>query len=353
MEPPILEKGFTKMSLKKKRILLLVDGDMVAFSHAAAEEYGKEPEEVNFGKIVSSMDAKMKYMSDRLQATDTICLISGDTNMRHTLFPAYKANRDGVWRPDNLKNAKAHLIMHWEGLKMDGLEADDLCAMLSRFKYDMKMGKRGLIKSLEFQGIRDDYDEVYVASLDKDLAQIGNSNPTGNGAKIFHYRWETQTSGEKITQVSGLGELKVIIKTSAKGDQKKEVKGSGAIFFLWQCLTGDGTDGIIGCGIRETKIYKSGAKCGQEYQKRNGVGALAAYELLANIKSYAEGLGIVQNQYILRFGDGWAENLLTNGRLLYMANMVDEGNKVRMWHYNPRIVDRFDLGTKQLIEHVG
>jgi len=335
----------------KKRILLLVDGDMVAFSHAAAEEYGKEPEDINFAKIVSSMDAKMKYMSDRLLATDTICLISGDSNMRHTLFPEYKANRDGVWRPENLKNAKAHLMTCWDGLKMDGLEADDLCAALSRFKYEMEMGKRGVIKSLKFLGIRDDYDEVYIASLDKDLAQIGNTNPTGNGAKIFMYRWETKDKGEKIIPLSGFGELKVIIKTDSKGRQKKEVKGTGAKFFLWQLLTGDGTDGIIGCGIREKKVYKSGAKCGQEYMKRDGVGAIAAYEMLSHINSYAEGLSIVQTQYLLRFGDGWNENLLTNGRLLYMANMVDEGTLVRMWHYNPRIVDKFDLKTKELIPH--
>lgn len=337
--------------MSKERILLLVDGDMVAFSHAAAEEYGKEPEDINFAKIVSSMDAKMKFMADRLRATDVICLISGDTNMRHTLLPAYKANRDGVWRPDNLNNAKAHLMTCWDGLKMDGLEADDLCAMLSRFKYEMQMGKRGLIKSLEFKGVRDDYDKVYIASLDKDLAQIGKSNPAGNGTRIFMYRWETATKGEKITEVSGFGELKCIIKTDKKGAKKKEIKGTGAKFFLWQLLTGDGTDGIIGCGVREKRVRKSGAKCGQEYMKRIGVGAVEAFDLLNNVESYAVGLGIVQTQYLLRFGDGWAENLLINGRLLYMANMVDEGTKVRMWHYNPAIVDRFDLKTTELVLH--
>ena len=196
-----------------------------------------------------------------------------------------------------------------------------------------------------------DYDEVYIASLDKDLAQIGLTNINSGAAKIFHYRWEKGEVGEKITQVSGFGELKCIIKQSSNGSKKKEVKGTGAKFFLWQLLTGDGTDGIIGCGIRETKMYKTGAKAGQEYLKRVGVGAVEAFELLNKVESYAEGLGIVQAQYILRFGDGWAENLLTNGRLLYMANMVDEGTQVRMWHYNPKIVDRFDLKTKQIIPY--
>lgn len=339
--------------MNKKRILLLVDGDMVAFSHAAAEEYSKESEDISFAKIQMSMDSKMKYMSDRLQATDTLCLISGDTNMRHTLFPDYKANRDGVWRPENLKNAKAHLMTCWNGLKMDGLEADDLCAMLSRFKYEMVMGKRGLIKELIYKGIND-YDEVIIASLDKDLAQIGQSSTTGNGPTIRHYRWEHGTSGEKLTTVSGFGELVCLIKQSVNSKtgaktNKKEIKGNGAKFFLWQLLTGDPTDGIIGCGINVTKIRKTGAKAGEEYQSREGVGAVAAFELLDNVQSYAEGLEIVSTQYLLRFGEGWKEQLLINGRLLYMANMVDEGTLVRMWHYNPRIVDRFDLRTKQLV----
>lgn len=345
-ESQLFNLEFGKVS--KKKILLLVDGDMVAFSHAAAEEYGKEPQDISFAKIQASMDSKMDFMSKRLEATKTICCISGDTNMRHVISPDYKANRDGVWRPENLKNAKAALMTCWDGLKMDGIEADDLIAMLARFDYEMVMGKRGLIKELIYKGLNT-YDEVIIATLDKDLAQLGKSNPAGNGPTIKHYRWETQHSGEKLTTVTGFGELKCIIKTDSKGRKKKEIKGNGAKFFLWQLLTGDGTDGVLGCGIRETAVWKSGAKCGQEYQKRFGVGAVEAFELLDNIDSYADGLKVIFTQYIIRFGDGWQEQLLINGRLLYMANMVDEGHKVRMWHYDSRIVDHFDLKLNKLV----
>ncbi|HEI0612392.1 TPA: hypothetical protein SIF59_004275 [Escherichia coli] len=332
--------------MEKKRILLLVDGDMVAFSHAAAEEYGKEPEEISFAKIQMSMDSKMEFMSKRLNATDTVCVISGDENMRHTINPTYKANRDGVWRPDNLKNAKACLMTNWDGVKMEGLEADDLIAMLARFDYEMVMGKKGVIKELIYKG-PNTYDEVIIASLDKDLAQIGKSGAIG--PVIKHYRWETKTTGEKLTVVSGFGELKCIIKTDSKGNKKKEIKGNGAKFFLWQLLTGDPTDGIIGCGITVQKMRKSGKNIGQMYDAREGVGAVAAFELLDKIDNYVEGLSVVATQYVMRFGDGWKEELLINGRLLYMANMVDEGHKVRMWHYDGKTVDHFDLKTKQLI----
>ncbi|WJN63677.1 5'-3' exonuclease [Erwinia phage Aioli] len=332
--------------MSKKKVLLLTDGDMVAFSHCAAEEYGKESEDISFAKIQMSMESKMEFMEKRCQATEHICLISGDSNMRTVIADTYKANRDGVWKPENLKNAKATLITCYNGIKKDGLEADDLIGILCRNKVEMTMGKRGEIKTI--RTIRpltlDDYDEIWVASLDKDLKQIGGRP---GGPVVKHYRWETGTQGEKITIVSGFGELKCIIKDNGK-TKKKEIKGFGPKFFLWQCLTGDSTDGVMGCGVSETKMYKTGAKAGEEYQKRVGVGAVEAFELLDKIDNYADGLKAVATQYVMRFGDGWQEQLLVNGRLLYMSNTVAEGNKVRLWHYNPQVVEYFDLNSKTI-----
>lgn len=334
-----------------KRVLLLVDGDMVAFSHAAAEEYGKESDQINFAKIQMSMDSKMKELINRHGATEYIVCISGDENMRHVISPDYKENRANVWRPENLKNAKAHLLVAWNGVKMEGLEADDLMAMFARHEYEMVMGKRNVIKQLIRKGPCK-YDEVVIASLDKDLRQLGKSSPTGDGPTITHYQWEraSQCIGEKSVTVCGLGELRLITKQTVKS-KKTEVKGEGPIFFLWQLLTGDGTDGVIGCGVRELKIYKSGAKCGQEYYKRCGIGAVEAYELLKNCKTYAEGLKVVITEYIFRFADGWKKELLRNGRLLYMAHHVDDGGLVRLWHYDGKTIDRFDLKRKCIIPH--
>lgn len=335
--------------MSKKKILLLVDGDMIAFSHCAAEEYGKEPEDVSFAKIQMSMDSKMAYMQKRLQPTETLTLISGDENMRHTLFPDYKSNRDGVWRPDNLKNAKAHLMVAWNGMRMENLEADDLMGCFARHKYEVKMGKLNRIKELIRIG-ECDYDEVIIASLDKDLRQLGRMG--GKGPIIRHYQWERESAGigEKLITVENFGELNLIIKQSGK-TKKKEVKGNGPKFFLWQLLVGDSTDGVLGCGIREERIYKSGSKCGQSYMKRIGIGAVEAFELLDKAASYHEGLKIVATQYILRFADAWEEELLKNGRLLYMAHHIDEGHFVRLWHYDGKTIDRFDLKEQRIVPH--
>ena len=335
-----------------KRKLLLIDGDMIAFSHCAAEEYGKEPEDVSFAKIQMSMDSKMEFLSKRLGATEVITLISGDTNMRHVIDPDYKANRDGVWRPDNLKNAKAHLMVAWNGMRMDGLEADDLMAMFARHDYEVVMGKLNRIKALIHKGPCT-YDEVIIASLDKDLRQVGRLIPNGDGPKITHYQWERESKGigEKSIVVEGFGELRCIIKTDSKGNKKKEIKGEGPKFFLWQLLTGDSTDGVIGCGYQEKKVYKSGKKCGETYFRRCGVGAVEAFETLEHIDNYPAGLKAVAAKYIMQFADGWDEKLLTNGRQLYMAHMVDKGHFVRLWHYDGKTVDRFDLKENRIVPH--
>lgn len=339
------------MSINKKRVLLLVDGDMVAFSHCAAEEYGKDPEDINFAKIQMSIDSKMKFLSERLKATEVITFLSGSDNLRFDISEDYKSNREGVWRPDNLKNAKAYMQVAWNGYTFPHLEADDLMAMFARHDYEMVTGKRNVIKELVRLGPCT-YDEVIIASLDKDLRQVGKLPGAISGPTIKHYQWErpSQNIGEKLLTVDGFGDLRCVIKQSGK-TTKKEIKGEGIKFFLWQLLTGDGTDGVLGCGIREERIYKSGAKIGQRYMKRVGVGAVEAYELLKDVTDYRTGLKHVAAEYILRFADGWQEELVKAGRLLYMNHHVDDGHFVRLWHFDGKTIDRYDLKEKRIVSH--
>ena len=82
--------------MSKKRVLLLVDGDMVAFSHCAAEEYGKDSEDINFAKIQMSMDSKMEFLAKRVGATEVVTCISPSKTFRNVLAENYKGNRDDV-----------------------------------------------------------------------------------------------------------------------------------------------------------------------------------------------------------------------------------------------------------------
>lgn len=286
--------------------VLLIDGDLMIFSICAAAEYGKSEEDMPpFSSIAQAIDSKIRFLAQRCEADEVRCFLTKG-NFRPFIMPNYKSNRVDVWRPYNLKNAQAHLTAYHDAEVVYNLEADDLMALAV-----IEEKARGNIPT--------------IATLDKDLLQISCN----------HYRWETHQQGEKFTTVKGLGEL---IKKEFDRDEtgkKKPTKfsGVGSLFFCYQLLIGDSTDGIIGCGERVPKVYKTGAKAGQSYEKREGVGATEAYDLLHDSESYGEALERAIGKYQEYFGERWEEMLLMQGRCLYMTReLVD--NKIRLWHYS-------------------
>jgi len=275
---------------------LLIDGDLLIFSSCAAIEYGKEAKDINFSQIANNIDARIMNMKRRLGAKRVRVFLSGADNFRFVVQPDYKANRKDAWKPYNLPNAQAYVTTMYDAELKDGLEADDLLCMAQK-----------------------DDDSTVIATIDKDIPQYHG----------WHYSWETQHRGERLYKVVGEGELNIELRGKQK---KKEVKGNGQRFFFWQLLTGDPTDGIMGCGKRATKVFKSGKNIGKQYQSRDGVGAIAAYDLLKFAITPAKCLKIVMAQYRKRFGDEWETQLLMNGRCLYMVN-EQQGDQVQLWHW--------------------
>lgn len=298
---------------------LLLDGDLAIFSICAACEYGAEEGAVNFNDIARAIDGKFKFLQNRVGASKMRVFLTDSYNFRTTIMEEYKANRDDVWRPYHLKNAQAYVRAYFDAESVVGLEADDLMAIHQKTD-----------------------GTTIIATIDKDLLQLAGD----------HYKWETQHAGEEFITVSGFGDLRVIEKKSGK-TTKKEVKGQGPIFFCHQLLIGDGTDGVIGCGVRESVQVKTGAKAGEWKEKRVGVGAVTSYELLKKTTSYKEALQKVILEYKKVFGDKWEHNLLRNGRALFMTRkMVEENgeNLIRLWHWRGvENVEWLNLSTKELV----
>ena len=300
---------------------LLIDGDLLIFSTCAAIEYGKEPSECNFDDIARTIDSRIVGMKRRLNAKSVRVFLSGKDNFRFVCHPGYKSNRANAWRPYNLPNAQGYVRSVYDAETVDGLEADDLVCMYQKMD-----------------------GSTIIATIDKDIPQV----------RGMHFRWETQHRGEKIFKVEGHGELACNVKVSESGKEKKEVKGNGVRFFCWQLLVGDPTDGIIGCGIQVDKVYKTGKKAGIAYQAREGVGAVAAYELLKHAISYPKCMGIVIAQYKQRFGDEWEKYLLMYGRCLFMVNKR-VGDKVQLWHFDSsKFKDSwYDLKEQKIVRFEG
>ena len=145
-----------------------------------------------------------------------IMFVTTKFNFRDQLVDDYKANRKDVERPVNLAWAKKWSTENLNTLNHKGLEADDLL------------------------GIYMD-DDTVLWSLDKDLRQIPGQHLDDDTMKVKEVTYE--------------GELE---------DRGKKVYFTGMVGFYYQCLVGDSTDNIVGCGKRVPATYKSGAKAGQD-----------------------------------------------------------------------------------------
>lgn len=293
---------------------LLIDGDLLVFSSCAAVEYGRSPEEYHISEIFKNIEGRIMAMKRRLKAKKVRIFFSAKNNFRYKVLPEYKANRDGAYIPESLASAKAHITTMFNGELESGLEADDLLAIYQKLD-----------------------GSTIVATIDKDIPQI----------RGHHYRWETQHKGEKIFVVDGMGELTMTMK-----GKKKSISGNGIRFFCYQLLIGDPTDGIIGCGVNEERVYKTGAKAGEKYTRRVGVGPVEAYELLEHAITYPRMMGVVIAQYKSQFGDKWEDRLLAYGRCLFMTNKK-ENNRFRLWDFRPGVEEWFDPDTQEVIRLKG
>ena len=341
------------MSEQKRHVL--IDGDLLVFSICAAVEYkykdvavAEEWDDADWleflPEIIKSVDAKINFLNQRLNGYKYTVFFSGKENYRFHVMPEYKANRETVWRPANLKVAISETMRVHNSMMKDGLEADDLLA-----HYQKTDGS------------------TCIVTLDKDLLQC-------RGA---HYRWETEHQGEKFVSVVGDGHLRVDVKCKECGtttkatrdnyqaasktcescgvkldskNSKKEVKGDGPLWFLYQCLIGDPTDGIMGCGILTEQVYKSGQKAGQKYTKRKGIGSLKAFEILNPYLQYKTALEVVKAEYTKLFKGSWVTELLKQGRCLYMIKLITKNNKFRMWHFDNNVAEYYDPIDKVILD---
>jgi 5'-3' exonuclease len=152
-------------------------------------------------------------------------------NFRYDIYPEYKANRPDT--PDFVKKWRPTIIEafeEWGFVGVDGMEADDAVAIAVE-KY------------------RDDYENITVASFDKDLKQIPNIT--------YYYMKE-----HKQTEISDF---------------------DATYNLCYQMLMGDSTDNIKG-------IPKTGPKTAQKILKYAKTKTQLIGRVLAAYKEYGEKL---------------------------------------------------------------
>ena len=180
----------------------LIDGDLIAYRSAASCE--------KQGVVVDDLwvaQARARDLIYRICQTvssveiDPFIALSGTDNFRKQLNPNYKANREGVPRPQWLEPLREWLLTEYNAVMSINCEADDLLAI---------------------EQTKDPETRV-ICSLDKDLRQV-----PGN-----HYSWEIRGT------VNG--------KEWIRPEERLIISPREGMFnFYWQMIMGDASDNIFG-----------------------------------------------------------------------------------------------------------
>lgn len=244
----------------------LIDGDLLVFQICAAAEYGRMPDEVDLEDVQRAIECKVWNVREAA-GCDSYRLFFTKGNYRHFIASDYKSNRRDSWRPDCLKPSVAFCELFLGGESYEGLEADDLMAIYQT-------------------------EDTVICTLDKDLRQVDG----------WHFRWANQGKEPELTYVT-----------------------DGWRSLYYQGLTGDSTDGIIGCGKRQELVYKSGAKRGFTYNKRVGIGPKQAKALIDACKNEEQAIATVMHEYNKLFGKSSPSKFMQQMRLVHMVRELEDG----------------------------
>ena len=186
-------------------MIALIDGDIVAYRCSATAQ--EDPEWV----ATSRTNTLVEQILHEVGATEYRVFLSGFTNFRHQIYPAYKANRKAP-KPVHLAGCKDYLLQHWRAEIVEGIEADDALGI-----YQDKDGKINDTEG-DFGSPFEEYKTI-ICSIDKDLLQIPGA----------HYNF-VKKEFRAISEYEGL------------------------LSFYTSLLVGDATDNIKGCpGIGKAK----------------------------------------------------------------------------------------------------
>lgn len=194
--------------------------------------------------------------------------LTGENNFRETidsLYP-YKGHRDGGTRPLWYNEIREYLVKNQNGIIVDGMEADD---------------------ALSIEQCKDP-DKTIICTKDKDLWMVPG----------WKYNFGKEPRKFYVKPLEGLR------------------------WFYTQLLTGDRTDNIMGCGYQVLKTYQSGAKVGQEYKTREGIGEEGAKNILSMCRTEKEMYEEVLSCYLDFDLDEY--DLLENANLLWMLRKEGE-----------------------------
>lgn len=263
----------------------LIDADVLCYEIGYAAEAGwQHPGFPTFDYVQGLLDNRIGNICAMVEATrPPILYFTGKGNFRNEIAKRHKYKDRPSLKPWHYYNIKAYLKFTHEYEESVGMEADDLMA----------------IEQTKRQAVGEDFcgpplPASIICTRDKDLRAVPG----------WHYGWELGNQPQ-------FGPLLVDEKGSIRlAADRKSIKGEGLLFFWSQCLTGDKVDTIPGL---------------------DGCGAVGAFNILQDCKDPTDAFTKVLTAYREKFGDSAEEELLEQGRLLWMTRQLNENGEPVLW----------------------
>jgi hypothetical protein len=259
----------------------LIDADVLRYEIGFAAETGWQqagfPPFDYVAQLLDNRIANINAIASQAvpesMIAEPILYLTGSTNFRFDVAKRTPYKQRNGNKPWHFKNITAYLKARYDVRVSEGMEADDLMAIEQTRRPN----------------------ETIICTRDKDLRQVPG----------WHYGWELGNQAQfGPLLVDEFGKIQL-------SDDKSSIKGYGTLFFYAQCLTGDPVDTIPGLG--------------------NRTGPVKAMKILDGTQTLDEAFDRVLGAYKEVYGDTAEEELLEQGRLLWMTRELDQNNNPVMW----------------------
>lgn len=254
----------------------LIDGDVLRYEIGFAAEAGWQHAGFPpFDYVAELLHNRINNICAITNATEPPKLfLTGQSNFRNQIAKRQPYKQRASNKPWHFRNITAYMHAMWDVQIQEGLEADDLMSI----EQSARPG------------------ETIICTRDKDLRAVPG----------WQYGWELGNQPSFGPELVGeLGYIKL-------SSDRKSIKGTGLLFFLSQCLTGDATDSVLGIA---------------------GCGPVKAFSILDGTKTYIEGFNRVREAYKAFYGYLGDEYLLESGRLLWMTRELNEDGSPKLWEF--------------------
>lgn len=253
----------------------LIDADVLVYEIGFAAEKGWKGEGIPpFDYAASLLDRAVENICAITESTQPpILYLTGKGNFRYDIAKRtpYKA-RPGN-KPYHYANLRAYIRGMYDSVTANGMEADDLMSV--------EQTRRG--------------NDTIICTRDKDLRAVPG----------WQFGWELGDQPQYgPILVDDVGSLSL-------SDRRNKLIGCGGLFFYGQCLTGDATDSIPGLGGR--------------------TGAVKAFKILEGCIDLVDAFKRVLAAYREQWGARAEEELLEQGRLLWMTRELKEDGSPVLW----------------------